>query len=58
MQANKQFCVGAGIGVLWIVLFSSKEVVVKLAHNYEFYARSVLLLHMLFSFLFYTVLLF
>lgn len=55
MQANKQFWYGVGIGVLGIVLFSSKAVMVKLAYNYEVDAISILLLRMLFSFPFYIV---
>lgn len=55
MQANKQFWYGVGIGVLGIVLFSSKAVMVKLAYNYEVDAISILLLRMLFSFPFYLV---
>ena len=55
MQTNKQFWYGIGIGVLGIVLFSSKAVMVKLAYNYEVDAISVLLLRMLFSFPFYIV---
>jgi len=55
MQANKQFWYGVGIGVLGIVLFSSKAVMVKLAYNYEVDAISVLLLRMMFSFPFYIV---
>ena len=55
MQTNKQFWYGIGIGVLGIVLFSSKAVMVKLAYNYEVDAISILLLRMLFSFPFYIV---
>lgn len=55
MQAKKQFWYGIGIGVLGIVLFSSKAVMVKLAYNYKVDAISILLLRMLFSFPFYLV---
>lgn len=53
MQAKKQFWYGILIGVLGIVLFSSKAVMVKLAYKYEVDAISILLLRMLFSFPFY-----
>lgn len=43
------------IGVLGIVLFSSKAVMVKLAYNYNVDAITMLLLRMLFSFPFYVV---
>ena len=55
MHTNKQFWYGIGIGVLGIVLFSSKAVMVKLAYNYEVDAIGILLLRMLFSFPFYIV---
>ena len=55
MQAKKQFWYGIVIGVLGIVMFSSKAVMVKLAYNYEVDAISILLLRMLFSFPFYIV---
>lgn len=55
MQTNKQFWYGIVIGVLGIVLFSSKAVMVKLAYNYQVDAISILLLRMLFSFPFYIV---
>lgn len=53
MKAKKQFWYGILIGVLGIVLFSSKAVMVKLAYKYEVDAISILLLRMLFSFPFY-----
>ncbi|MCL5127903.1 DMT family transporter [Algibacter sp. L4_22] len=55
MQTTKKFWSGIAIGVLGIVLFSSKAVMVKLAYNYNVDAISVLLLRMLFSFPFYVV---
>lgn len=55
MQQKKQFISGILIGVLGIVLFSSKAVMVKLAYQYEVDALSLLLLRMLFSFPFYIV---
>jgi len=55
MQAKKNFWYGIFIGVLGIVMFSSKAVMVKLAYNYNIDAISVLLLRMLFSFPFYIV---
>ncbi|GGD12131.1 DMT family transporter [Hyunsoonleella pacifica] len=53
MQKNKSFWYGIAIGVLGIVLFSSKAVMVKLAYQYNVDAISILLLRMLFSFPFY-----
>ena len=58
MQTTKKFWSGIAIGVLGIVLFSSKAVMVKLAYNYKVDAISVLLLRMLFSFPFYVVIAF
>lgn len=55
MQTNKQFWYGIFIGVLGVVLFSSKAVMVKLAYNYNVDAISILLLRILFSFPFYVV---
>ncbi len=55
MQAKRGFWYGVLIGVLGIVLFSSKAVMVKLAYNYEVDVISILLLRMLFSFPFYVV---
>jgi len=54
MQAKKNFWYGISIGVLGIVMFSSKAVMVKLAYNYKVDAISILLLRMLFSFPFYV----
>ncbi|WP_397362807.1 DMT family transporter [Olleya sp. R77988] len=55
MKSKKTFAQGVLIGVLGIVLFSSKAVMVKLAYNYKIDAISMLLLRMLFSFPFYIV---
>ncbi|GAA4885244.1 DMT family transporter [Flaviramulus aquimarinus] len=55
MQTTKQFWYGIVIGVLGIILFSSKAVMVKLAYNYKVDAISILLLRMLFSFPFYAI---
>ncbi|MDO7172801.1 DMT family transporter [Mariniflexile sp. AS56] len=55
MQSKKKFITGILIGILGIVLFSSKAVMVKLAYLYEVDALSLLLLRMLFSFPFYVV---
>lgn len=54
----KNFWLGIFLGVLGIVLFSSKAVMVKLAYQYEVNAITVLLLRMLFSFPFYVVIAF
>lgn len=55
MHSKKKFISGILIGILGIVLFSSKAVMVKLAYLYEVDALSLLLLRMLFSFPFYVV---
>lgn len=55
MQSKKKFISGILIGILGIVLFSSKAVMVKLAYQYQVDALSLLLLRMLFSFPFYVV---
>jgi drug/metabolite transporter (DMT)-like permease len=55
MQKSKTFIYGILLGVLGIVLFSSKAVMVKLAYQYHVDAISVLLLRMLFSFPFYLI---
>lgn len=55
MQTTKNFWYGITIGVLGIVLFSSKAVMVKIAYKYNVDAISILLLRMLFSFPFYMV---
>lgn len=55
MQTKRSFWCGIAIGVLGIVLFSSKAVMVKLAYNYKVDTISILLLRMLFSFPFYVV---
>lgn len=58
MQKTRTFIYGVLLGLLGIVLFSSKAVMVKLAYNYNVDAISVLLLRMLFSFPFYAVIAF
>lgn len=55
MKSKQTFVYGILIGVLGIILFSSKAVMVKLAYRYNIDAISVLLLRMLFSFPFYIV---
>ena len=55
MQSKKTFISGILIGILGIVLFSSKAVMVKLAYLYQVDALSLLLLRMVFSFPFYLV---
>lgn len=55
MQDTKRFWYGIAIGILGIVLFSSKAVMVKLAYRYDVDAISILLLRMVFSFPFYLV---
>lgn len=55
MQTTRQFWYGIAIGVLGVVLFSSKAVMVKLSYNYGVDPISILLLRMLFSFPFYVV---
>jgi drug/metabolite transporter (DMT)-like permease len=51
----KKFLFGVSLGILGVVLFSSKAVMVKLAYYYEVDAITMLLLRMLFSFPFYIV---
>ena len=55
MQTTRTFVYGILLGILGIVLFSSKAVMVKLAYQYEVDAISILLLRMLFSFPFYII---
>lgn len=55
MQIEKRFWYGVTIGVLGVVLFSSKAVMVKLSYNYRVDPISILLLRMLFSFPFYVI---
>ncbi|WP_343328402.1 DMT family transporter [Polaribacter staleyi] len=57
-MVTKKFWFGVLLGVLGIVLFSSKAVMVKLAYNYNVDAITMLLLRMLFSFPFYVVIAF
>lgn len=54
-MVTKNFWFGILIGVLGVVLFSSKAVMVKLAYTYNVDAITMLLLRMLFSFPFYVV---
>lgn len=58
MQKSRRFIYGVLLGLLGIVLFSSKAVMVKLAYQYHVDALSILLLRMLFSFPFYVVIAF
>jgi drug/metabolite transporter (DMT)-like permease len=51
----KRFLFGVSLGILGVILFSSKAVMVKLAYYYEVDAITMLLLRMLFSFPFYIV---
>ncbi len=51
----KNFWFGIFLGILGVVLFSSKAVMVKLAYQYDVDAITILLLRMLFSFPFYVV---
>ncbi|MEN3324537.1 DMT family transporter [Mariniflexile soesokkakense] len=55
MQSKNKFISGILIGILGIVLFSSKAVMVKLAYQYQVDALSLLLLRMVFSFPFYLI---
>ncbi len=54
----KKFWFGVLLGILGIVLFSSKAVMVKLAYKYNVDAITMLLLRMLFSFPFYLAIAF
>jgi drug/metabolite transporter (DMT)-like permease len=54
MKAKKVWF-GVFLGILGVVLFSSKAVMLKLAYNYKVDAITMLLLRMLFSFPFYAV---
>ena len=55
MKSKREFTYGVLLGILGIVLFSSKAVMVKLGYRYKIDAISLLLLRMLFSFPFYVV---
>jgi len=55
MKLEKKFISGVLIGLLGIILFSSKAVLVKLVYNYNVDAITTLLLRMLFSFPFYVI---
>ncbi|MFP2994655.1 DMT family transporter [Spongiivirga sp. MCCC 1A20706] len=55
MNTSKNFSLGILLGIVGVVMFSSKAVMVKLAYNYEVDSVSLLLLRMLFSFPFYVI---
>ena len=55
MRLKNNFTYGILLGVLGIILFSSKAVMVKLVYKYDVDAISALLLRMLFSFPFYIL---
>ncbi len=54
MKSKKQFIYGVLLGVLGIVMFSSKAIMVKLSYQYKIDAIGILFLRMLFSFPFYV----
>lgn len=54
-MVTKNFLGGLFLGVLGVVLFSSKAVMVKIAYNYKVDAITMLFLRMFFSFPFYIV---
>ncbi|MUU77214.1 DMT family transporter [Winogradskyella endarachnes] len=58
MKSKQSFIYGILLGILGIVLFSSKAVMVKLAYQYRIDALSMLLLRMLFAFPFYIIIAF
>ena len=55
MHSKNTFVYGILLGILGIVMFSSKAVMVKLTYQYNVDAISVLFLRMLFSFPFYII---
>ena len=55
MSSTKSFIYGIILGLLGIVMFSSKAVMVKLAYQYNIDAVTTLFFRMLFSFPFYIV---
>ena len=55
MKSTKSFVFGIILGLIGIILFSSKAVMVKLAYQYDVDAVSILMFRMLFSFPFYLV---
>ena len=55
MKPAKSFVFGIILGLIGIILFSSKAVMVKLAYQYHVDAVSILMFRMLFSFPFYLV---
>lgn len=58
METTKKFWLGIIIGILGVVLFSSKAVMVKLAYQYDVDVMSMLLLRMAFAFPFYLIIAF
>jgi drug/metabolite transporter (DMT)-like permease len=55
MKSSNTFLYGICIGILGIIMFSSKAVMVKLMYNYEVNSLDALLLRMLFSFPIYLI---
>jgi len=55
MKSKQAFIYGVLLGIIGIVLFSSKAIMVKLAYQYNIDALRMLLLRMLFAFPFYIV---
>ncbi|WP_400078971.1 DMT family transporter [Winogradskyella sp. R77965] len=55
MKSNQTFIYGVFLGIIGVILFSSKAVMVKLAYKYHIDALSMLLLRMLIAFPFYIV---
>jgi drug/metabolite transporter (DMT)-like permease len=53
MKSKQTFIYGILVGIIGVVLFSSKAVMVKLAYQYNIDPLSILLLRMLFAFPFY-----
>ncbi len=55
MKSTRSFVVGIVLGLIGIILFSSKAVMVKLAYQYHVDAVSILMFRMLFSFPIYVL---
>ena len=55
MEKSKDFFYGVIFGILGVILFSAKAVMVKLGYRYNVDAISMLLLRMLFAFPFYLI---
>lgn len=55
MKSKKNFIYGLLLGVLGVVMFSSKAIMVKISYQYGIDAVGVLFLRMLFSFPFYII---